>query len=358
LQAILNRKVTSKQVAERAGVSQTTVSFVLNNTAGMSISEETRQRVLQACRELNYVPHVAARALARGHSTNIALVLIRPHAQVFSDPYIPNIITGLNQVTQQHGYRILVEQLAEPDIEAISSLMRGGEAAGTLISGWYDELVPTVSQLVNKGYPVVFMGQPDALENDLPYVAIDHLSAVRTLIQHLIDLGHRRIACITYAPLADLQVSERLHIYRATLAGVGLPVEDDLLRIGAFDPESGYAAAQSLLDLPTPPDAIYGMNDLMALGAMSAIQERGLRIPDDVAVVGYDDMRFSRFTFPPLTTVKAPEIELGQHAGEMLLRMVQKKKRHPEPISLLPELIVRASCGAAWETSQPRLIGA
>ncbi len=324
------------------------MSFVLNATPGMNISEETRQRVLRACKELNYVPHVAARTLARGHSNNLALVLVRPHAQVFADPYIPNIITGLNRASQEHGFRILVEQMEEPDAEAISSLLRGGEAAGATISGWYDELLPTINQLTTRGFPVVFMGQPDLPHDKLPYVTIDHLSGVKVLLDHLIALGHQRIACITYGPLADLMVSKRLQTYRQTLRAAGLQVDDRLLRIGAFDPESGYMAALSLLDEANPPDAIYGMNDLMALGAMSACHERGLTIPKDVAVVGYDDMRFSRFTYPPLTTVKAPEIELGQKAGEMLLRMILKKDRQPKPTILQPELVIRASCGADW----------
>jgi LacI family transcriptional regulator len=343
----LNRKVTSKQVAQLAGVSQTTVSFVLNNTKGMNISEETRKRVLWACKELNYVPHVAARTLALGHSNNLALVLVRPHAQVFADPYIPNIITGLSRASQQHGFRILVEQIETPDVDAISSLLRGGEAAGVALSGWYDELVPTVNQLVSKGYPVVFMGQPDPAEAPLPYVTIDHQSGVRALIEHLITLGHHRIACITYGPLEDIQVNKRLQTFREALHKAGLTVDNDLLRIGAFEPESGYAAAQSLLNEPNPPDAIYGMNDLMAMGAMSACHEHGFSIPTDIAVVGYDDMRFARFTFPPLTTVRAPEIELGQQVGELLLAMVQRKRHQAESVNLLPELVVRASCGAS-----------
>lgn len=325
-------------------MSQTTVSFVLNNTAGMNISEETRQRVLQACQELNYFPDMSARALARGHSNNLALVLIRPHERVFADPYLPNVITGINRVTQRYGYRILVEQMHQPDQDIISALLRGGEAAGALISGWFDGLEPTVSALASKGYPIVLMGQPDSQNTNLHYVEIDHLSGVRALIRHLIARGHRRIACITYAPISDIQVGKRLNVYHQTLREAGLPVDERLLRFGAFDPESGCEAALSLLDEPEPPSAIYGMNDLMALGAMSAIRDRGLDIPADIAVVGYDDMRFSRFTFPPLTTVRAPEIEVGECAGEMMISLIQQE-RYRGPINLSPELVVRMSCG-------------
>src|SRR5689334_4820270 len=129
------RKATSKLVAELAGVSQTTVSFVLNNVEGANISEETRQRVFQAARELNYVPDVMARSLARGRSHNIALVLAQPHRQVFIDEYIPSIMTGINQVTQQHGFRILVEMVdSERPFDVYANLLQSKEAAGIIVN--------------------------------------------------------------------------------------------------------------------------------------------------------------------------------------------------------------------------------
>ncbi len=342
------RRVTSKQVAERAGVSQTTVSFVLNDAPNSNISEETRQRVFDAARELNYVPDMAARNLARGRSSTIALILIKPHEKVFADPYIPNVISGLNHVAKANNLRILVHQVetltGTSQLDAVSDLLRSGEAAGAIISGWMPEVSEVAQPLLDDGYPLVLLDMPDAPIEDIPCVSIDHLSGVRLLAQYLIELGHRRIGCITYGPMSDLQVQKRLTVFRETLLDADVPIIPEFLRLGAYDPDSGYAAALSLLDMDEPPTAIYCMNDLMALGAIAAIHERGLRIPDDISVVGYDDMRFAPYTVPALTTMRAPESELGERAGELLISLMNKKTRKVKQQVLRSQLIIRNSC--------------
>lgn len=344
------RRVTSKQVAERAGVSQTTVSFVLNDAPNSNISEETRQRVFEAARELNYVPDMAARTLARGRSNSVALVLIKPHEHVFVDPYIPNVMSGLNRITKSHGLRILVHQVENVHLPnqlgTISDLLRSGEAAGAIITGWTPEVVEQVRPLLDEGYPLVVTDLPDEYAEGIPCVAIDHMAGVRVIANHLISLGHQRIGCITYGPLSDIQVQKRLQVYREVLREAHLPVDGELQRLGAFDPDSGYEAALSLLDISQPPTAIFCMNDLMALGAIAAIHERGLRIPEDIAVVGYDDMRFAPYTVPALTTMHAPETELGERAGELLIELMNKRSRKHKQQVLKPELIIRNSCGA------------
>ncbi len=344
------RRITSKQVAARAGVSQTTVSFVLNQVRNSNISEETRQRVFEAARELNYVPDVAAQALARGRSNNLAMILVNPHRQVFADPYIPNIITGFNQVAKAQGFRILLERIDQADepshVALIAQLLRGGEVAGAVISGCTPALEDEVQRLAQEGYPLVFLDVP-ALADSIPFVTIDHVAGVQAVIQHLINLGHQRIGCITYAPMADSHVTKRLAAYRETLERSGILYDEELVRLGAYDPESGRLAARSLMEQPHPPTAIFGMNDLMALGALAAIHERGWRIPQDIAVVGYDDMRFSPFTHPPLTTVHAPEIELGEHAGMLLFNLLSRKPRKLSSHLMMPQLVIRSSCGAA-----------
>jgi LacI family transcriptional regulator len=348
------RRITSKDVAERAGVSQTTVSFVLNGRERSGISEQTRQRVQDAARELNYVPHIAARQLARGDSRNIALVLVKPHQQVFTDPYVPNILTGLNRVAQKYGYHILVEQINSPSQRrTLSNLLRGGQVEGALVSGWNAEEQELID-LFNEGYPIVRTDQSYPDERGLPYVAIDHHSGVKAAAEHLIKLGHQRIACIAYAPytppdgvprMEHAEVNRRVISFRQTLEAAGLFLDSRMMRAAVFDPETGYAAAQSLLDEAEPPTAIFGMNDLMALGAIAAIHGRGLRVPQDIAVMGYDDMRFASFMTPALTTVRTPEIELGAASGELLVALLQKDTP-PASSLLMTQLIVRDSCGA------------
>jgi LacI family transcriptional regulator len=341
------RRVTSQQVAERAGVSRTTVSFVLNDVESASIPDETRQRVIEAARELHYVPDTAARALAKGRTKTIALVLFRAHEQVFTDPYVPNIISGFNQVAQKHGYRLLVEQFSDfESASVVAELLRSGEAAGVLLSGWvwgHDELLVP---LIEAGYPLFSLDDLIGMSTTVPYVTIDHLSGVRSAVRHLISLGHTRIGCVTYGPLPNIHVTRRLQAMQEVMRDAELTVDESLWREGAFEPETGYQATHSLLNESEPPTAIFGMNDLMALGALAAIHEAGLRVPDDIAVIGYDDMRFSGFTTPALSTVHAPEMELGRKAAELMVAQVEGKRwATPKPLS--PYLVVRASCGAS-----------
>jgi len=344
------RKVTSKRVAELAGVSQTTVSFVLNNVDRANISEETRRRVHEAAETLGYVPDMAARALARGRSANIGLVLVQPHKQIFADSYIPNVIAGLSQVVKKAGYRILVEMIdAGSHPNTYVDLIRGKEVAGLVVnlgSPSVAELEETAGQLATyalEGYPILTL---DEYHPDLPSVMVDRLTGVRQVVQHLIDMGHTCIACITYAPTnVNLHAEIRLEVYRETLRQAGIQPDEALVRYGVFDPDTGYAAMQSLLDGYPVPTAIYAMNDVMAFGAMTAIHERGLRVPEDIAVVGFDDIRLARYTAPPLTTVFEPETEHGYAAGELLMHLINGDPIENTHIRLNTQLVIRESCG-------------
>jgi DNA-binding LacI/PurR family transcriptional regulator len=338
--------VTQKEIAKTAGVSQTVVSFVLNNSYGVTISEDTRQRVLEIANELGYVPQVAAQNLVRGHSSNIGLVLIYPHYQVLRDPFIPNVMTGIGRVSRSQGYRLLVEHINRmEDIGKIRSLLKGKEIAGLVISN-FQAAADVIRPLFEEGYPIVLLQRDSSGFADINSVSIDHLGGVRKLTEHLLNLGHRTIACIGYTTAGDAQVARRFGMFRQVVEAAGSKVEARYVRYGSFDPESGYDAMKSLLEERPLPTAVYGMNDLMALGAIRAIHEAGLRIPDDIAVVGYDDMRFSAFTYPPLTTVHAPEVELGQEAGKMVVSMIDGSKIENSHVSLETELVIRASCGA------------
>lgn len=339
-------QVTAQQVAQQAGVSPTTVSFVLNDVPGSTISEETKERVRQVAKDLGYVPHVGARALARGRSNNIGLVLIQPHFQVFTDPYVPNILTGMSEITHVNGLRILVEPIDSRErFSSIEDMLKGGEVAAVMIVNMY-EVEGELVQLLKQGYPIVSLDV--STSSAIPSVFIDHADGVRQAVQHLIGLGHRRIACITYGPLhAATHITWRLGIYRQTLEEAGIPYDERLVRYGAFDPETGYKAMQSLLAETDRPTAVFGMNDMMALGAMTAVHEAGLRVPDDIAVVGYDDIRTARFAQPALTTVRAPERELGRLGASMAVDLIHGKTPEQTPVVLPSQLIIRNSCGAS-----------
>ncbi len=342
------RRPTSKQVAQRAGVSQTTVSFVLNNVVDANISEETKERVLTAARELNYIPDVAARTLARGRSDTIALVLAQPHRQVFIDEYIPRVLTGMSEVTREHGFRILVEQVhGKSPANVYRRLLQSKEAAGVIInfSTSSEQEIDHIIACTNDGMPIVTLSH---LHPDVHSVETDKFSGVKTIVQHLIDLGHRRIACIPYEnPDHGDHIKTRLRIFHEVMARNNLTVDPALVVVGEYDPDTGYTAMQRILEQPLLPDAVYAMNDLMAFGAVRAIRERGLRIPQDIAIVGFDDVRLAAFCDPPLTTVHEPDEEHGRQAADMLIRLLSGKAVENKHITLQTHLIVRDSCGAS-----------
>lgn len=339
-------KVTARQVAERAGVSQTTVSFVLNHVLKANISEVTRDRVLRAAQELGYVPDVAARSLARGRSTNIGLVLSHPHAQVFRDEYIPNILTGITQVTRESGYHILVEMVDEvSQSNTHRTMLRGKEVMGLIVQlyGPAKEDVVELKALASAGFPIVSLS---ALDPQIPAVTMTSFAGVREIVQHLIGLGHEHIGCISYAPQdRDAESSGRLAIYQQTLRDAGIDPDPAFARFGEYDPETGYREMQALLHLNPRPTAIFAMNDVMAFGAMAAITENGLRVPDDIAVVGFDDVRLARYTIPALTTVRAPDVERGKQAARMLLGLIEGQAPTPLHVELKTEIVIRDSCG-------------
>ncbi|HEX2621845.1 MAG TPA: LacI family DNA-binding transcriptional regulator [Phototrophicaceae bacterium] len=341
-------KITARQVAIAAGVSPTTVSFVLNDVKDGNISEETRQRVLEAARTLNYVPDIAARSLARGRSNNIALILGQAHRQVFIDEYIPNILTGIRQAIQEPGYRILVEMIddgAPP--ETYTRLFQGKEVAGMIVN----LNQPTARDIQNityctaQGYPLVALD----LFPDVYGVQVDKMDGVRQVVRHLIGLGHQRIACITFAPEHHPHSDERVVTFRKALEAAGLVLDPSLLRYGSYDPETGYEAMKSLIaeHVGALPTAVFGMNDMMAFGAIKALNEHGLRIPQDIAVVGFDDVRLAGFATPPLTTVYEPDVDHGRLAGEMLVQLINGEVPPQKHINLESRLVVRESCGAS-----------
>jgi DNA-binding LacI/PurR family transcriptional regulator len=339
------RKVTSKRVAELAGVSQTTVSFVLNGVDSGNISEETRKRVLMAAAELGYVPNAVARSLARGRSSNIGLVLIRPHAQVLEDTFVVQIVSGFHGVLHPQGLRILIEIVSnESPINDCVSLARSNEVAGMVIIPYNagPDDIRAIQTLNAEGFPIVSIGDMGA---DFYCVYADRLSGVRRAVSHLVRLGHRRIACITYGPIeTDVHAAHRLQVYRRILEKSGIPYDDALVRYGAHSPESGYQAMRSLLECPSRPTALFAMNDTVAIGAMTAIQEQGLRIPDDIAVIGFDDIPMARYTTPPLTTIHGSDVEQGKRAGELILDLLNDNGPEERQIRLGTQLVIRGSC--------------
>ena len=338
----MQRRPTSADVAARAGVSRTTVSFVLNGRGDAKIPAATRERVLAAAAELGYVPHASARQLAGGRSHTIALVLRQSADQVAGDAMLVETLRGLSAAARSAGLRVMVEALSPSDAESsYVSLVRGQHADGLVLSGPRTD-DPAFLELVRDGFPVVLQGSlPDV---PIPSVDVDNVAGARQAVEHLIELGHRRIAMITNAPVVYTAAVQRAEGYREALAAAGIPYDSGLVDEGGFDAPSGQRAMSAILRRRTF-DAVFVASDVVALGAIGALRESGRRIPDDVSVVGFDDVPLAAFFDPPLTTVRLPAFELGHAAGVALIRRIAD----PSVVdrTLLPiELVVRAATKA------------
>ncbi|MCX8068574.1 MAG: LacI family transcriptional regulator [Anaerolineae bacterium] len=335
---------TSRDVARLAGVSRTTVSLVLNNVPDVHISPETRQRVLEAARQLNYYPDASARRLVSGKTRTIALVWHRGPDQTYRDAFLPGLLQGVSRAAHHYGYYVLFRPIEpdEPD-DAWVELARGRHTDGLILSGPRSDDIALLD-LHREGFPLVLHGQfPGA---DIPSVDVDNERGAMTALRHLLALGHRRIGMITNAPLAYTASHQRLTGYRRALEEAGIAFEEALVRYGNFDEESGRRAMESLLALEERPTAVFVASDMVAVGALRALREHGLRVPEDMALVGFDDIAVSRYLTPALTTVHVPAFGLGWSAAELLIRIVEGDIPNETQVRLETELVVRESCGA------------
>jgi LacI family transcriptional regulator len=334
------RRPTSADVAIEAGVSRTTVSFVLNGRTDVKIPNETRQRVLSAAERLGYHPHGPARQLAGGRSHMIALVLRQTPEQIAGDAILVETLRGLAAAARSVGFRVLVEPLAPDGPDATyTALLRAQHADGLVVSGpRVDD--PSLAKLIAEGFPIVIQGALPGVA--VASVDVDNVAGARGAVEHLLALGHRRIACITNAPVVYTAAQERLDGYRQALAAAGVPAPEELIAEAAFDAPSGHAAMVELLERRVAFDAVFVASDVVALGAIGALRDAGLRVPSDVSIVGFDDIPLAGYFDPPLTTVRLPAFELGQTAGRALLERITDHSIASR--TLLPtELIVRAS---------------
>lgn len=342
------KQATSRDVAARAGVSRTTVSFVLNDVPGMKISEDTRHRVLRAARELNYYPTAAARSLASGKTHRIGLILGVGQTRLAADAFLPTFLQGVTASVHQRGY-LLVLQLAEdvPSHEAYTRLIREQQVDGLILSGprLDDPLLP---QLEKERFPLILHGRMNGC--DFPQVDVDNRAGAYQATTHLIGLGHQRIGFISNAPLVYSGAQERFSGYKQALGEHDIAFDERLMVTAQFLPETGQAAMEKLLALPHRPTAVFAASDVVAIGAMSAIQAAGLRIPDDMAIVGFDDIFLAAHTIPPLTTVRVPAYGLGWTAAEILITLIEGDEK-VSSVFLETGLVVRESCGAGKATA-------
>jgi len=303
-----------QDVAARAKVSIATVSRVLNES-NHKVRPQTRARVLAAVRKLNYRPNALARGLLMKRTMTIGVII-----PDISNPYYAEIVRGIQDVADEKGYNILLQNTDRKQARIIKSihLLREKIVDGVIFSGGIIHEFATLAALNELRERVVVIGRHEV---NFPAALVDNIGGATEAIQHLIDLGHRKIAFIG-GPKNSTTMIDRLKGYECALAQNGYPLKNNLLKWGDLTPESGYNAAAALLRQKNRPTAIFAGNDMMAFGSLHAARMLGLTVPDDVAVVGFDDVPLCGFIQPALTTVAIPRYGLGVGAMQMLIDLI------------------------------------
>lgn len=331
--------VTLAEIAKAAGVSVSTVSRALSN-GSYPLKEETRRRILKLAEEMEYKPNLVARSLQSNRSHQVGVIVDR-----MQSPFAAATVQGIQDVLRQAGYSIfIIYSNRDQDliVEAIKSFYSRQVDGILILNSWLHNYNDPILNLQDR--PFVFINRrfSDCIQN---CVAPGDRYGAQLATQHLVNLGHRRIGFINGQ--GDwIEAQNRQAGYRLVLEQNGLPVDAALMRPGDWGVDSGYQAAQEMLALAVRPTAIFAANDMMALGAIYAIQDAGLRVPQDIALVGYDDRDFAAWIRPALTTIRMPSYEMGQAAAHQMLKQFAGEEL--EDATQIPgKLIVRQSCGAA-----------
>jgi len=330
------RTPTLEMVAAAAGVSRATVSRVVNGST--SVTPEILQAVNDAIVLLDYVPNRMARSLASRRTDVIALIVPESTSTVFADPFFAPVVRGVARTLGETDYTLNLLIASESRPEKTRRYLLGGNVDGALVVSHHAEDHSYVG--LGSALPIVFGGRPVNPDvSDSYYVDVDNRASARTATEHLVSIGRRRIA--TIAGRQDMPAGlDRLEGWQAALTDAGL--EPGPVAYGAFTQASGAEAAEQLLATGSGFDGLFVANDQMAAGAVQALQARGLRIPEDVAVVGYDDDTFASSLTPPLTTIHQPSADLGAGMADVLVRLIAGEA--PPRRTIIPtRLVLRGS---------------
>lgn len=340
--------VTLKDIAKRVGKSVTTVSRALHGYD--DVSEQTRAEVLRVAEEMGYTPNILAQRLQKQRTDTIGLIL-PTFGPRFSDPFFSEFIAGVGNQAAKMGYDLLVSTRSpgEEEMRAYRAMVQSYRVDGFILvrTRVHD---PRIEYLCEQGFPFIAFGRS---ENDCEYLFVDEDGelGMRRMAHHLADLGHDNIAFIA-APEDLMFARYRLQGFRKGLADRGIDLPEAQVVIGDLTQRDGFAKAAQLLDSPHPPSAIAACNDLMALGAISAAQSRGLRVGRDVAITGFDNIPLAEHSHPPLTTVHQPIYQIGTQVCQMLVHLIRGESPAPQSQLLEPALVIRESCGAKFHAKK------
>ncbi|MEE9616045.1 MAG: LacI family DNA-binding transcriptional regulator [Anaerolineae bacterium] len=326
-------EVSIKDIAKAAGVSPSTVSRALSDHPRISL--ETKERIRGLAEEMEYTPSLLARSLVTQDTATIGVVITSA-----SDPFLARLVTSIEEVAQEQGYSVLMSSsYLDPDRELeVVGAFHGRRTRGIIVIG---SQIDTGYVQMRDRFPL-----PVVLTNcrTYPYsVSTDNLSGARWAVEHLVQLGHRRIAYIANRR-SHRSNSYRLQSYQQVLAANGIPVDEDLIIEGDGTLRGGSVAAQILLSRSQPPTAVFCFNDMTAIGVLSGLQQARIRVPEEMSVVGFDDVEFATHCYPRLTTIRQPTNLMGQRLIRMLLALIQGQE-DVGPEVLPAELVIRESTG-------------
>ncbi len=330
---------TMKDVARVAGVSTSTVSHVINNNR--FVSEAIREKVTAAIDSLNYAPSALARSLKLNQTRTIGMLLTAS-----SNPFYAEVVRGVERSCYERGYSLILCN-TDGDAERMNRSME------TLLQKRVDGLLLMCTENHRPSQDAIsrYPSLPIVMMDWAPFGAANDVIQDNALLggvmatEYLISQGYQRIACIT-GPLDKTTAVQRLDGYRQAMHQAGLPVLPGYEVIGDFEFASGLPTMEQLLALPQRPEAVFASNDAMAVGVYQALYKEGLRVPDDIAVIGYDDIQLAQYMTPPLTTIHQPKDSLGELAIDALLHRLKEPEAEPQVLVLTPELVVRGSVGS------------
>jgi LacI family transcriptional regulator len=333
--------LTLDDIAKQAGVSRSTVSRVINGQP--YVRQDVRERVLQVIQVTGFHPNIAARTLAMQRSWMIGLLLPRTVSSFFVDPYFPRLTQGVAQACNQHNFTLGLFLVGTPEDEEkiFPRVSRRGFLDGILVQTGQigDQLI---DRLVNTNLPLVVAGRPFHT-NDVSYIDVDNVKAASDAVIHLIHLGYKRFGTIT-GTINSTAGIDRLEGYRHAILEQGWRIDENLIAEGDFTEKGGYTAMQCLL--AAKPEAVFSASDAMAIGAIRAVHEAGLHVPQDVAFIGFDDLPFASQHEIKLTTVRQPIVQFGARAVETLIDLIENGIKPSRHILMDTELVIRDSCGA------------
>ncbi|WP_229069938.1 LacI family DNA-binding transcriptional regulator [Actinoplanes sp. DH11] len=334
-----SRKPTSSDVAAAAGVSRSAVSFAFNNP--QRISAATRERILSAAEELGYTPSTLGRMLQAGTTNSIGVLLPQRLAQVLDNPYYSRFLMGAGQVCDQEGYTLL---LTPPLQDSVLKAIPYAAVDGFIVCGLEVDR-GEVAELDRRGIPFVLIDSDP--HEGAPSVEVDDRGGAREVVRYLLELGHRRIAVLTLGPATGAggyrgPLARRMAGIGDALGEFGLELSDVRVAEAPVSREEGYRATRELMASQDPPTAIVALSDVLAYGAVDALQELAVNVPDEVSVTGFDDLAESAWFRPRLTTVRQPIVTKGRMAADFLISAIRGEDQHPHQM-LGTSLIIRES---------------